>query len=81
MSLLVLFLCVLLIYLQVAASGADQVIVKSWRKVQGEVYETWSSFTAAIDTGRAPEPVEVRDEQSGLAISGHRLQLKVTHDS
>ena len=51
--------------------------MKSWRKVKGEVYETWSSFTASIDVSKPSEPVEVRNEESGLSISGQRFRLQV----
>ncbi|KAK9825800.1 hypothetical protein WJX74_008414 [Apatococcus lobatus] len=59
-----------------AGTAIQEVVVKSWRKVQGEVYETWSSFTVSIDDSKAPEPVELKDETSGLSMCGQRLRLK-----
>ena len=63
-----------------AGAAAQEVVLKSWRRVQGEVYETWSSCSVGIDNSRAPEPVELKDEESGLSISGQRLRLKVRPD-
>ena len=70
-------LCLITICQAQASAVGEEVVVKSWRKVHGEVYETWSSFTVKIDDSKPPEAVELKDEQSGLSVAGQRLRLQV----